>query len=546
MAGDHRRSPSERHRSKIRADAQPRQVIVVGAGLAGLTAAYVLARRGLMPLVLEAQAQCGGRLQTTGATTIELDGTPWSFPDEHGIHGIWTHYRNVRALLDSLGLRESLIDAQGQAWVHGAGDRAYSFEVGTILRRSPLPAPLHYASLVFQPRFLRLLGPLDLLRLPVALGSLVAAGSFDPADEAGTMEGKRLPLLLAGWPRALQALIASLARNGLSADPHDVPLSGFIAWLRFYSLLRRDSWGFSYLRGDGGARFVDPLLAAAQASGATVRTGARVDALRLGADGAWSVALARPASRGREHDAAGEERSRHLVVAVDAPGSRSILTAASSSTSEVSARIRWPEAQPTVVVREWFRVLPRLEAEAGVFSGDFAADNFFWLQNFHDGAYLWHRQTGGSVVEVHVYGPPALLALGDAELERRVVEDLGRAFPEVKGRRVAGRVRRNPPTHTLYRVGHRDDQLGIETPWPRLWCCGDWIRHATPALFLERACTTGILAANAVLRERGLDEWPVLAPPPAEPLAALIDRGLRALRGKPPRQAAILSPDGDS
>ncbi len=43
---------------------QPKKVIVVGAGMAGLTAAYELQRAGHEPLILEAQARVGGRVYT--------------------------------------------------------------------------------------------------------------------------------------------------------------------------------------------------------------------------------------------------------------------------------------------------------------------------------------------------------------------------------------------------------------------------------------------------------------------------------------------------
>jgi monoamine oxidase len=50
-----------------RRDQPPRKVIVIGAGMAGLVAAYELARAGHEPLVLEAQNRVGGRILTLRA-----------------------------------------------------------------------------------------------------------------------------------------------------------------------------------------------------------------------------------------------------------------------------------------------------------------------------------------------------------------------------------------------------------------------------------------------------------------------------------------------
>src|SRR6476619_3277262 len=43
---------------------RPAKVIVLGAGMAGLTAAYELQRAGHEPIILEAQNRVGGRIKT--------------------------------------------------------------------------------------------------------------------------------------------------------------------------------------------------------------------------------------------------------------------------------------------------------------------------------------------------------------------------------------------------------------------------------------------------------------------------------------------------
>ena len=75
-----------------------------------------------------------------------------------------------------------------------------------------------------------------------------------------------------------------------------------------------------------------------------------------------------------------------------------------------------------------------------------------------------------------------------------------------------------------------DRHLGIRTPWPGLFCCGDWVRHPSPAFFLERACVTGIEAANAVLADLELPPWALLDYLPPEPLAGWIEQVMRGGR----------------
>jgi isorenieratene synthase len=178
----------------------------------------------------------------------------------------------------------------------------------------------------------------------------------------------------------------------------------------------------------------------------------------------------------------------------------------------------------TAVVRLWFDRAPRRGAEAGMFSGDFLPDNFFWLHRIQDDYVRWHRATGGSAIEVHVYGPPSVLAEPDAVLLARAIADVQVAFPELRGHLRHQELRRNEATHTLLGVGPANRHLSVETPWPGVYCCGDWVRHPSPSFFMERACVTGIEAANGVLRALGRAPWHLLEPLPPEPLAGGIER----------------------
>ena len=165
----------------------------------------------------------------------------------------------------------------------------------------------------------------------------------------------------------------------------------------------------------------------------------------------------------------------------------------------------FPHGLAHAVIRLWFDTTPRKHPEAGMFSGDFIMHNFFWLDKIYDSYRKWHAETGGSCIEVHVYGPADVLKKSDAILLTSVLTDFYRAFPELKGHLIKPHIQRNAATHTLPALGARGTHLGIETPWNNLFCAGDWVRHETPAFFLERACVTGMEAANRVLRACALE-----------------------------------------
>ena len=76
-----------------------------------------------------------------------------------------------------------------------------------------------------------------------------------------------------------------------------------------------------------------------------------------------------------------------------------------------------------------------------------------------------------------------------------------------------------------------------------MFCAGDWLSDPSPAFFLERACVTGIKAANGVLQSLALDPWPLVNYLPPEPFAGWIEslmvKGRHRIRGRKRKETAL-------
>jgi uncharacterized protein with NAD-binding domain and iron-sulfur cluster len=502
--------------------------IIIGGGIAGLSAALHLAERGLKPLVLESDPHfVGGRL--AGGEEVDVNG--WKFRLEHGVHGIWSPYRNLQAMLARHNLRPVFVPAQEERWIFRGPSKLRMASVGAAIRHSFLPAPFHYLQLFLRPDFLLTIDVRDWLRLFHVWAVLVMAVGVDPFAEEQPLEGHTLGQYIGKWSPALRSFFTGLARNGLSTHMDEIPLAGFLAFLRFYTLMRRDAWAFSYLPADGGTSIAEPLAARVESLGGQVRLGKRVTRLRLALsevegseDEAWTVEC------GDESFAA-----RHVILAVDAAAAESILKSSFDADD-----LYFPRALPNAVVRLWFDRPPKPGPEGGMFTGDFVMHNFFWLERMYAPVRAWGKSTGGSAMEMHIYGPQEKLDLPDALLLAETITDFYRAYPELRGHVIFQHLQRNAATHTLPSLGPRDSHPGIKTRWLNLFCAGDWVRDPMPSFFLERACATGIKAANEILSAHGLEPWKLVDYLPPEPfvgwIAKLMMTGRKRRRTKMERK----------
>ena len=256
-------------------------VVVIGGGLAGLTATYELAKLGYAPLLLERGGHFGGKVMSS----VGYGG----MPIEHGVHGWWKGYGNFFDVLREL---------HGADWQRECFSGPYysrftaKMEDGRIVTMNR-PAPIEG-----EPRVMPFVG---------AMAAMIKQGALSVADVASV---GRLLIRAIGFEhvrdydrwssytvggvaeelgmsrRAQQLVLANFTLASAFSPLDRISASAFFSSLNFYAFDAQASLASRWLRTHPDELVHAPLCAAIQRLGGTVSAYTRVLGLERGKSGA--------------------------------------------------------------------------------------------------------------------------------------------------------------------------------------------------------------------------------------------------------------------
>ncbi len=245
------------------------EVVIIGAGLAGLSAAVELTSRGVEVIVLEASSRPGGKLD--GYRDADGD------PVEHGMHGFWTQYRNLFDVVRRAGIPDSVFSEPVRtSYLHEDG-RVSSLKSGPVA----LPSPLF---LLREMSGMSGLGPVDMLS---GAAVFAPAFGFDHARDYARYDDVSLLAYLRrrGATKALHRVaIEPLARSLGFTDAGHLSAAAFLSALSFYVVAREHDIDMRVATGNPAETIIDPMVDYINSHGGDVRFGQRVTRLETDGD----------------------------------------------------------------------------------------------------------------------------------------------------------------------------------------------------------------------------------------------------------------------
>lgn len=492
------------------------RVVVAGGGIAGASAAVVLAERGFPVIVCESADRLGGRL---GAHPRTLpDGTvQWV---DHGFHGFFRQYYNWRRILGRISTAATgsgpLLHPLGSYPVISARWPDEEFD------RLPPTPPLSVLALTLRSPSLRLR---ELVRADHTVG--LALLGFDAGPTYAHLDQLSAEQFLAALrlPERARVMLFNVFAHSFFNDAATMSAADLVAMFHFYFLANPEGLGMDAPHADYESAIWGPLGRYLRQRGAQLRTGTTVTGLDRDPAGAWRVRTA----------GGGTLPADEVVLATDAGAAARILGASPDVTSG-DQRLAAVAAQPRTgppyaVARYWLDGDVRPErAQFTSIADPGVLDSVTLYHRFEAGARSWHGRTGGSVVELHAYAcPPGVPA---TDLGAAMLAELAQLWPEVHGLRQIDRHCRVGTDAAGFPVGGHARAPGVRTAVPGLTLAGDWVASSFPAALMERAAATGIGAANTILAAHGHRPEPVWSVPPRGILAG---RWAAAMRREPSR-----------
>jgi carotenoid phi-ring synthase / carotenoid chi-ring synthase len=470
-----------------RLTAESRPVVVAGGGIAGIAAAVGLAERAVPVILVEPHDQLGGRVRSWQVTHGNDDVTM-----SRGFHAFFRQYYNLRALLRRVDPDlQSLVEVPDYPLIL-AGGHTDSF---ATIPRTP---PLNIAAFVARsPSFA--LRDLAAVNVSAALELLdvdfpSTFSRYDGESAADFLDRLQFPV-------TARHLALEVFSRSFFAHPDEFSAGELVAMFHAYFLGSSEGLIFDVPRDDYDSCLWSPLRRYLEGLGGEVRTGESV---------AWMDA-SQEAPRiglgsGAEIEAAG------LVLATDPATLRRLALESALGDEAWRARVAaLCSAPPFAVWRLWLDRPVAHDRPAFLGTSGFGPlDNISVLERFEKGARNWSAAHGGSVVELHAYA--LVEQLDDRVLKDRLLAELHRVYPELQGASMIAEEWLVNDDCPLLGTRHWEQRLPINTQHPRIVVAGDGIRCDFPVALMERAATTGFLAANHLLSCFGLaghDLWTV-------------------------------------
>jgi squalene-associated FAD-dependent desaturase len=450
---------------------EPRDVVVIGGGFAGMSAAVALTERGFRVAVLERKPALGGRAYSFADTDTG------DFVD-NGQHVLMGCYGETFRFLDRIGQSSQLVFQNDLAIEMLERDGRTG-----VLKTARLPGPLHMTAALMR---YRLLTPRERMSAMVAALRMLRMRRGD-RERLGGMTVAALMALLGQGESARRCFWYPIAIATLNEDPELASAALLVEVLKRAFFSRRADSAFVYAKVGLSDLYCPDSVRMIEAGGGLVETRAGVEMLEFGAEGKITGVRLRDGRR---------LLATNFIAAV-APAQLARLLPEGAGSDPFFAHLGEITFSPIICVHAWFD----REITAAPFVG-FVGTATQWLFNKRR-IFAEHGERANGYLSFVISGARKLVDTGNEELLDMVTGDLHAMIPASRDASLLKALVLKEKQATMAPSPECDRlRPGLATPIPNLFLAGDWIQTGLPAT-IESAVASGHAAAAAIAARVG-------------------------------------------
>ncbi|MEL4897588.1 FAD-dependent oxidoreductase [Crocosphaera sp. Alani8] len=580
----------------------PKSVVIIGAGLAGLACAYELSCRGFEVTLLEKSTNLGGKI-ASWKINIGSD----IFNMEHGFHGFFPHYYNLGQIVSELKIENNFRSLGFYSVLFS--DNTYNYKPENFYpSHSSFPWNILDLAIWSDNRFNWgiNISKLSHWQLFKEITGFKIPDSFERLDHLSVLEWSKI-----GFPQGLYDLyFLPFARSSLNA-PDVLSAGELLQFFHFYFFGNPEGLAFNGTRDDMGTSLVEPIITSIKSNQGNVIKEAHIgniicednkitsinyqqgsevtnipfkvekntmlcdendtyygDSDRLfletdktvmglscthqgctvkkQEDGSFlcpchgavydengqvkngparqnlaqykviekdyqSVNLVSQENRGNINSET--LQADYYVIATDVPGIRHLWTKIEGENSDsLTQKIeQLAVADPFAVARFWFDQDFAWEySNFTSLSGYNLTDSITLYHRIQNQFIQWSKKTGGSVVELHAYCYKEKDFPTQDILLQTFEKELYEIVPQLAEANILHKELVNQKNFSGYPPNSYHNRPETVTEIDNLFFAGDWVKMPFPCGLMEKAVSSGLLAANAILEKEGLQRRTLL------------------------------------
>jgi len=471
------------------------RVLVIGAGLAGLSAALELAERGFSVTIREKHDVAGGRLHARTESTNQ-----GNFSIEHGFHAWFHNYFQMKDIRDRLDVNHFFRPWPKVNFVFK------DYEPEEIYSEGPYPGNL--VGIIQRSPNLNLLDAASMIWALQDLAFFDYETIWDNYDHmtfAEWAESKSVP-------QKFYDIIMQPALSVTLNEQKTISAAEMLMYFQIYFLNNPEADRREIPTVDHGTALLNPWQEKLLKLGALIKFQSPVSGFKFSKNSIVGL-VGEP-----------EESYDWYVLACDLPGVKSVLSHStvdsetSQSYSAVMENVRNLQiAPPYRVLRVWFD--KQMQDKPDILeTPQHTPLNLIAQYHLIEKPFMeWADKTGGSVLEFHLYTWSYGVDFPDDKVWDRIKPIVFEIYPELESFTVLDYVVHQYENFPSFTKGsHRfrpTSTFPSEVGFKNLVFAGDWLFTKYPSALMERAVSTGREAANFVLKKCNVRQVPLTVLP---------------------------------